>query len=176
MSRRRPWTSALACAFLFGAMPAVLPGADDTYHLTARLWKAAEIPRDRCLDVIEGICRFSVRCQNADGAIIDPFLHREHQYATPYFAYAVATLVSAGRARDLLPNGVRAMEHSTLNFAGGRDAIPDQHGEFFIASLTEALELYRSHVPHAQWRIWETRMRKPYADVIRGSVNNWEII
>ena len=43
------------------------------------------------------------------GAIIDPFLKREHQYATPYFAYAVGTLTAAGRARDLLPSGVKAI-------------------------------------------------------------------
>src|SRR5205807_101837 len=124
------------------------------YHLTARPWEPLNIPPDRYLDAIEGVCRFSVRHQDAEGAIIDPFLKREHQYATPYFAYAVGTLVSAGRARDLLPNGVRAMEHSTANFAGGRATIPDQHGEFFIPSLTEALEVYAPHVPSDTLEKW----------------------
>jgi hypothetical protein len=35
---------------------------------------------------IDGVCRYSILHQDADGAIIDPFLKREHQYATPYFA------------------------------------------------------------------------------------------
>src|SRR4051794_33783846 len=74
------------------------------YHLTARTWQPLRIPRDRYLDAIEGVCRFSVRHQDPSGAVVDPFLHREHQYATPYFAHAVGTLLSAGRARDLLPN------------------------------------------------------------------------
>ncbi len=175
MFKSPKWRAAAFALAALLAAPAV-PGllAQETYHLTARPWKPAEVPRERYLDAVEGLCRFSIRHQDADGAIIDPFLHREHQYATPYFACAVATLVSAGRARDLLPNGIRAMEHATRNFGGGRDSIPDQHGEFFIASLTEALELYRGHVPAAQWQTWAERLRKPYAEVIRGSIGNWE--
>jgi hypothetical protein len=144
------------------------------FHLTAYPWKPLEIPASRYLEAIEGICRFSARQQNAEGAIIDPFLHREHQYATPYFAYAVGTLLAAGRAPDLVGNGVRAMEHATENFSGGRDRIPDNHGEFFIAALTEALELYAGRVPEATLSRWRERMRKPGREVIRGSLNNWE--
>jgi hypothetical protein len=126
------------------------------------------------LDVIEGVCRFSIQHQDEDGAIIDPFLYREHQYATPYFAYAVATLASAGRAPDLLPHGIRAMEHATRCFAGGRDAIPDQHGEFFIAPLTGALKLYEPYVSKERWLVWRQRMLKPSSEVIRGSLANWQ--
>ena len=111
------------------------PDIRTEYHLTARPWKPLAIPREKYLDAIEGLCRFGVRHQNAAGAIIDPFKHREQYYSTPYFAFAVGTLVSAGRARDLLPNGVKAMELATSYFAGGREAIPDQHGEFFIPAL-----------------------------------------
>lgn len=113
----------------------------ETFHLTARPWQPLRIAPSSYLGVIEGLCRFTVRHQNSDGPVIDPFLHREHQYATPYFAYAVGTLISAGRAQDLLSNGIEAMEHSTHLFAGGRDRIPEQHGEFFIPPLTAALEL-----------------------------------
>ncbi len=144
------------------------------FHLTAYPWKPLEIPSSRYLEAIEGICRFSARQQNAEGAIVDPFLHREHQYATPYFAYAVGTLLAAGRAPDLAQNGVRAMEHATGNFSGGRERIPDNHGEFFIAALTEALGLYAGRVPEATLSRWRERMRKPGREVIRGSLNNWE--
>jgi hypothetical protein len=144
------------------------------YHLTARPWKPLDIPREKYLEAIEGVCRFSIQHQNASGAIIDPFLKREHQYATPYFAYAAGTLIAAGRASDLLPYGVKAMEHSTANFAAGRDAIPDKHGEFFIAALTGALELYAGHVPEKTMALWRQRM-KTLRDVIVGTaVNNWE--
>jgi len=48
------------------------------FHLTARPWKPLNVLRDQCLQAIEGVCRFSIRHQNAEGAIIDPFHHREH--------------------------------------------------------------------------------------------------
>ena len=124
------------------------------YHLTARPWTPLDISKDRYLDAIEGECRFTSKLQDPSGAIVDPFLNREHQYATPYFAHAVATLVHAGRAKDLLPYGIRAMEHATECFSKGTDAVPDKHGEFFIAALTEALQLYETHVPKQQWLGW----------------------
>jgi hypothetical protein len=149
------------------AQPADLP-------LSAHSWRPLQIQPDRYLDVIEGLCRFSARHQNSEGAIIDPFLKREHQYATPYFAYATVTLISAGRAKDLLPNGIQAMEHATRLFAGGRDAIPEQHGEFFIPSLTAALPLYEPFVPRDRWLVWPARMKTPLHQVIKGSLNNWQ--
>lgn len=133
-----------------------------------------EIPRERYLDAIEGDCRFSAKHQDATGAIIDPFLKREHQYATPYFAYAVGTLVDAGRAKDLLPNGVKAMDHATENFSGGLATIPDGHGNFFIPVLTEALEVYKGHVPEPTLQTWRQRLRRPLRDVVTTAVNNWE--
>jgi len=82
------------------------------FHLTARPWRPLEIQRERYLDVLEGLFRFSIRHQNDQGAIIDPFLHREHQYATPYFAYAVGTLIAEGKATDLSSHGILAMIES----------------------------------------------------------------
>ncbi|MEZ5400065.1 MAG: hypothetical protein R2729_10395 [Bryobacteraceae bacterium] len=153
---------------------AVAQAATCEYHLTSRPWEPSGLTREQFLPAIEGVCRFTARHQNASGAVIDPFLGREHQYATPYFAYAVGTLADAGAARDLLPAGVRAMEHATSCFAGGRKTIPDDHGEFFIAVLASALPLYREHVPPAQWRAWRDRMRTPTAEVLQGNKNNWE--
>jgi hypothetical protein len=144
------------------------------FHLAAHPWQPLRIPADRYLDTIEGLCRFSIQHQNSTGAIIDPFLHHEHQYATPYFAYAVGTLMSAGRAKDLLPHGIAAMEHATRLFAGGRDAIPQRHGEFFLPCLTAALELYEPHIPKDQMSTWRERMTKPVEQVINGSLNNWQ--
>ncbi|HKJ66904.1 MAG TPA: hypothetical protein VKA68_03020 [bacterium] len=112
------------------------PSPEVCFHLTARPWEPLDISRDRYLDAIEGICRVAVRHQDENGAIIDPYLHREHRYSTPYYAFAVGALLEAGRATDLRNSGVRAMEHATRSFAGGSQGIPDAHGEFFIAPLT----------------------------------------
>ena len=164
----------LALALLSAAPTQTGPVINTGYHLTARPWKPLNIPREKYLDAVEGVCRFSIRYQDATGAVIDPFAKREIQYATPYFAYAVGALVSAGRALDLLGNGVKAMDHATAAFSGGRATIPDNHGEFFIAALTEAMDLYARHVPAATLETWRHRMREPLADVVRGGKNNWE--
>ncbi len=82
--------------------------------------------------------------------------------------------MDAGAAMELLPYGVKAMEHSTDCFSRGKIAIPEQHGEFFIAALTGALPLYERHVPREQWLRWRERMKTPSAQVIRGLKNNWE--
>ena len=63
--------NALAAVAMFGAAAGILAvaqaqdGAVSTtgYHLTARPWKPLEIPREKYLDAIEGICRFSVQHQ-----------------------------------------------------------------------------------------------------------------
>ena len=112
-------------------LPADLPKL--SFHLTARPWKPLDISREDYLDAIEGVCRFIAGRQDARGAVIDPFLHVEHQYSTPYFAFAVGTLMRAGRAKDLWENGIRALDHATECFAKGDPGIPNQHGEFFLA-------------------------------------------
>jgi hypothetical protein len=152
--------------------PAALPKAE--FHLTARPWLPLAVPKERYLDILEGLCRYSRRQQNSEGAIIDPYLHREVQYSTPYYAYAVATLVGAGHAPDLLSSGIAAMDHATAQFGKGRDGIPDQHGEFFIASLTEALEKYKSLVNPQQYASWRSRMRLPVMQIIVNGLNNWQ--
>jgi hypothetical protein len=172
------WAAAASTSAVFLIVSATeQPSPDWTvlpYHLTARPWKPLEIPRGRYLEVVEGVCRYSIRHQNDQGAIIDPFLKREHQYATPYFAHAVGAVIHEGRALDLLPYGVKAMEHATRCFAGGRSAIPDEHGEFFIAALTGALPLYEKRVPAEQMQRWRERMKTPRLKVVLGGTNNWE--
>ena len=143
------------------------------FHLTARPWQQLAIPSSTYLDAIEGVCRFTARIQDASGAVIDPFLRTEHQYATPYFAFAVGALIHAGRAADLLENGIRAMDHATNCFARGDAGIPDAHGEFFLASLPGALALYEGHVPGEKIALWRERLRTPREQIVHGGTNNW---
>ncbi|WP_162055363.1 malectin domain-containing carbohydrate-binding protein [Pontibacter pamirensis] len=151
--------------------PSTLP--EVKYHLTARPWQALNISRDTYLDRVEGIVRESAKFQNPSGAIIDPYLHREVQYATPYFAHAIGTLIFAGRAMDLLDEGVAAMNNATAKISKGASAIPDNHGEFFLAPLASAVPLYAAHVSASQLKKWESRMKKPVKEVTRGYTHNW---
>jgi hypothetical protein len=161
----------LVIAALEAASPSALPNIQ--YHLTARPWHALNISRDVYLSKVEGIVREIAKYQNSSGAIIDPYAHREVQYSTPYFANAVGTLLSAGRAKDLLSVGVSAMNHATADVAAGSLSIPDNHGEFFIAALASAIPLYTPYVSATQLQTWKTRMAKPIAAVISGRTNNW---
>ena len=114
--------------------------------------------------------------QDSSGAIIDPYLRREHQYSTPYYAYAVGTLLKYGRAYDLQSSGAKAMDHATRCFAGGSATIPDKHGEFFIAPLTSALDLYRGMVPPVLIGTWRSRLQLPLEKVLESfdiHTNNW---
>lgn len=147
----------------------------EQWHLTARPWAPMNTPRNAYLDAVERVARVVATWQDDSGAVIDPVLQREHQYSTPYFAFAVGALVHAGR-EELLDAGVRAMEHATASFAGGNAAIPDQHGEFYIAPLTEALAPYEGAVPEDTHARWRERMRTPLTRIIAGAgekTNNW---
>ncbi|MFO7822702.1 MAG: hypothetical protein R6V72_02100 [Cyclobacterium sp.] len=146
------------------------------FHLTAEPWQPSQQDKSAFLDAISATCRVVARQQDASGAIIDPYLDREHQYATPYFAFAVGVLLKAGRGDDLKEAGILAMEHSTGNFAAGTKSIPDEHGEFFISPLAHALELYRPHVSPGTHREWVDRMKTPLDVVMQnfdGRINNW---
>ena len=146
------------------------------FTLTARPWLAINTSKDEILDAIEGLCTFSLQHQNEEGAIIDPIINREHQYATPYFAHAVGTLVHAGRGEGILQHGVQAMNHATKAVEQGNRSIPDQHGEFFIAPLTTAIALYEDHVDATTLSLWKDRLKQPVTHIIESikkKTNNW---
>ena len=160
-------------------LPVYAPGfqgsAEQThFHLSPRPVAVQPITPSAMLDRLDGLCRFTLQWQDASGAVIDPYLHREFQYATPYFAFAVGTLAAAGRSRDLLPHGIAAMERATSQLGAGDAAVPNQHGEFFLASLSEALPVYRGLVPQGTWLRWQNRLRLPVAQMIGEThLGNW---
>jgi hypothetical protein len=168
---------AMLPAFLAAVFSPVHGAADETpqtaFHLTARPWTPLRVPPADYLAAIEGVCRCAAKWQDSQGAIIDPDLRRELQYATPYYAFAVGTLIHAGHAPDLLESGARAMDHATACFAQGIRVIPDAHGEFFDMSLSGALELYAGHVPAGRLQTWRERMHGPRENFLSKLTNNW---
>jgi len=155
-------------------LPSTLP--EIKYHLTANPWKPLNIPIESYLDAVEGMARVAQKFQSKEGAIIDPFLHREHQYSTPYYAIAVGALIHAGRADDMVLSGILAMDKALNDLFMGKDSIPDQHGEFYIAALAEAMELYQGHVPKDKYTHWLKMIATPVDKIWKGwdkSLNNW---
>ncbi len=169
----------------------------DPWHLTARPWVALDTPRTDVLDKIEDIVNALAPLQywnTADpgdvqdggdvknGSIIDPYEGREWQYGTPYFSFAVATVVQAGRSTDLLEAGARALDHSSADISGldGSDAANDRHGEFFGAPMVKALRLYKqlastypSILTPTRIARWESRMGVNRALYMNNNGNNW---
>ncbi len=176
-----PLRLSLPCLFLLVVSTACADDARLTepavrFHLTARPWTPLDVSRNDYLDTVEALCRYTAQHQDERGAIIDPVLGREHQYATPYFAYAVGVLVDAGKASDLLPHGVQAMDSATECFSQGADGIPDRHGEFFLTPLAAALQHYEPHVDETVIDRWTQRLSKPRVDVLQDGGarnNNW---
>ena len=152
--------------------PTAVPSVD--YHLTALPAGSVGAPTAAAyLDALEPAVRALAAFQDDRGRIIDPYAGREVQYSTPYFAFAVATLVGAGRAADLLSNGIAAMDSATGQLAAGRDALPDDHAEFYLAPLADALPLYARRVSVEQVGLWRQRMGFDRDTVLRGSDHNW---
>lgn len=143
------------------------------YHLTARRWHPLNTPRNAYLERVEEVVRCMGNLQNGDGAIVDPVIGSEWQYGTPYFANALGVLMSAGRARDLLPKGVLALNHSSGQMALGNNAIPQWHGNFFVAPMADAMALYAPLVPASQIATWKSRMDAPIEQLIANYENNW---
>ena len=179
-----------------GALPASLP--ELPWHLTARPWTPLDTPRTDPLDKVEDIVTALAPLQywnQADpgdvqdggdvqnGAIIDPFNLREHQYATPYFSFAVAAAVSEGRAVALLEAGARALDHSTADIAGldGSAKANDNHGEFFGAPMMKALRLFKQLAPQypailgpARIARWDARLSTSRSAYMNNGVGqNW---
>lgn len=156
---------------LMSVSPSAYPDVDFT--LTPDAITQTGVTRASILDRLERVVRAQAKYQNSAGAIIDPFAKREVQYSTPYFAAACATLIAAGRATDLLAKASLAMERATACYAGGKTAIPDQHGEFYLYPLAEAYKQLRAKVPAATASRWLTRMGTPISSVITGLDWNW---
>jgi len=151
-------------------VPADLPYLH--WHLTARPWQPVNAAESELLDQMERAITAMAPLQywnEADpkdlknGAIIDPYDHKELQYGTPLFAFNVATLLTKGRAGALVEPAARAMDRCTLNISTGPAV--DWHGEFFCAPMVKAIRLLESvkskhpEISTERLKIWKERMR-----------------
>ncbi|GAA4054275.1 hypothetical protein [Actinomadura miaoliensis] len=115
--------------------------------------------------------------QDADGAIIDPYLNREFQYSTPAFAHAAATLVAYAGRRDLLKAAALALDWSARELAERTAA--DSHEDFYAPMLAHAIRLLEPHVPRARAAAWKSDIGRfepflTYRSALGSS--NWNIV
>jgi len=188
------WLFLLAGAVPLAAQPAQNPDSlppdlpDFHWHLTARPWHPVDMPKSELLDEMDKAMHAMVPMQrwntndpndHANGALIDPYDKKEIQYATPMFAFNVATLLSQGYAADLVTNGTRALDRATWNISTGY--ANDGHGEFFCAPMVKAIRLYealQTNYPDVitpeRLKIWKERMTRPREDFMYLRVRqNW---
>lgn len=152
------------------SIPADLP--DFGWNLTARPWNPSAMSEKVLLDQMEKALRTMVPLQQwktedpndkNNGAIIDPFIHKEVQYGTPLFAFNIATLATFGRCEDLIEPAARAMDRATLDISDGK--ANDYHGEFFCAPMVKALRMLEALKPKhpeisdARLALWKQRMK-----------------
>lgn len=115
--------------------------------------------------------------QNASGAIIDPYMNREHQYSTPAFAHAAAALVAWQGRKDLVEPASKALDWSIRSLRERKAA--DGHEDFFPPMIAHAMELLRPHVDAARYKGWEDGVKaidpaKTYRKA-PGSMN-WNVV
>ena len=115
--------------------------------------------------------------QDADGAIIDPYLNREFQYSTPAFAHAAATLVVYAERDDLLEAAALALDWSAWTLAERKAA--DGHEDFFAPMIAHAIRLLEPHVPAERSAAWKHDVGRfePFHTYRRGlGENNWNVV
>ncbi|MBN1127851.1 MAG: hypothetical protein JXA71_02620, partial [Chitinispirillaceae bacterium] len=131
------------------------------------------LTRTDYLRSIEKIVRGMVKYQNSNGQIVDPVIGREHQYATPCFAHAVAVLCGSGFINDstLLQAGIKAMDASIGHML--RDDVPDSHGDFFTVPMMLAFWNFKNVVAASKISSWRTDLGRinPSAVYINAAPN-----
>jgi hypothetical protein len=141
---------------------------------------ATGLARADYLGVIDGIARVFVECQDARGAVIDPFEKTERQYSTPAFALAAGVLCASGRNRSLLAAAIRAMETAAADLAAGRAA--DGHADFYTVLLGHADKVLGPLAPADAARRWRDSLRAVVPSTIyrvqpsAPAINNWNLV
>ena len=145
------------------------------YHLTARPWQP--IGGDGgYLDMVEATARFFVGLQEPSGRIPPPIKEEAEEYrssATPelspirlgHIPYQIGILYQAGRAKDLLDAGIRAMDFETERYHHyielGGDLPPNAwQAVTFAEGLGFAFEVLSSipAIPESKKDLWRGRL------------------
>ncbi len=151
-------------------------------HLVGTNFTATGLNRASYLKTISGIVDYFHHFQRADGRIIDPFLHREVQYATPCYAWAATALVVGEGRSNLLQSAALSLDSALQQLADAKAC--DGHGNFFTVPCMFAYENLRDRVSRERRRKWEACLRRMdpyrcYRDLPvpnRSRLGNWNLV
>ncbi len=167
------WNSAL----FTGADPTQPLLADFRAKTNAGAFAPTGLTRADYLKLIVSQVDYWKTQQNADGAIIDPYLKYEWQYSTPSYALAGAAAVAWGGRTDLLESSAKAMDWSVLTLSERRAAT--NHEDFFAPLIAHAYPLLKPLVAPERAARWEAQIRgiDPYK-IYRQPIgaNNWNLV
>ncbi len=167
------WNSALVT----GTDPTKPLLADFRAKPNAGAFAPTGLTRADYLKLIENQVDYWKTQQNADGAIIDPYLKYEWQYSTPSYALAGAAAVAWGGRTDLLESSAKAMDWSVTTLSERRAATA--HEDFFAPLIAHAYPLLKPLVAPERAARWEAQIRgiDPYK-IYRQPIgaNNWNLV
>lgn len=128
---------------------------------------------------IESIVDVFFQHQDATGAIIDPFLLREVQYATPCYAYCASLVADHENNLNLKKSALLAFEKSTKDFMNREAA--DSHEDFYSSPLAHAFRFLKKDTDNQIIQNWRSQFdsvqpEKIYRHALGGSAgpgSNW---
>jgi hypothetical protein len=139
--------------------------------------KSTPVDRTAYLKFIESDVDFWAKRQDANGAIIDPYIQAEWQYSTPCFAFAAAQLAVALKRDDLVEPAARALDWATVRLSQHKAAT--SHEDFYPPHIAHAMELLKAKVPAERYAKWSSALMSydPYGgyEMAMGSMN-WNVV
>jgi hypothetical protein len=129
------------------------------------------------LETIAGIVHYFKEYQSSDGAIIDPYEHKEIQYSTPCYAHAAATLIATGYNKNntLLESASRALTKALTELAENMCA--EMHCNFFTMPCMFAYILLKNKVDKQTVSKWDQLAAQIDPEkVYYNTGNNWGVV
>jgi len=185
MSLRAALLTSASAAALSQALPPVPPLPPNPLAgvvAALRAWAAAApapaptgLDAAAYLETILPIVQYFVPLQDATGRIIDPdpAVAAEKEYATPCFAHAAATLVSAGGHDELLAPASLALTASLGELAAARCATASC--DFFAMPVMRTYALLGALVAPATRDAWTALLRNISLSTWEFPGQNWEL-
>ena len=138
------------------AVQNLVPPAEQVRRILAKpipaSWHPSTLSREFYLDLIEAIVRHAEPWVDAEGAVIDPVLHREYNQSSPRFASSCAVLLRFGRCREFREKLYRVMDYccAALGHADSVNRSPD----FWMRELSTAYFCLRTIAPEERLALW----------------------